>query len=109
MITFNGAWAQNIGEDETYIDFIGTKGRIRLHYAKDFVMYSTKNGMLTETTFQMKEGMEFKAMFRNEINGFIDCIESGKKLPSHIDTNIVTAQMLDAIYRSAEAHKEITL
>ncbi len=109
VITFNGAWAQNIGEDETYIDFIGTKGGIRLHYAKDFVMYSTKNGMLTETTFQMKEGMEFKAMFRNEINGFIDCIESGKKLPSHIDTNIVTAQMLDAIYRSAEAHKEITL
>lgn len=109
VITFNGAWAQNIGEDETYIDFIGTKGGIRLHYAKDFVMYSTKNGMLTKTTFKMNEGMEFKPMFQNEINAFIECIESGKKLPSHIDTNIVTAEMLDAIYRSAEEHREITL
>ena len=72
-------------------------------------MYSTKNGMLTKTTFKMNEGMEFKPMFQNEINAFIDCIESGKKLPSHIDTNIVTAEMLDAIYRSAEEHREITL
>lgn len=97
VITFNGAWAQNIGEDETYIDFIGTKGGIRLHYAKDFVMYSTMNGMLTKTTFEMREGMGFKPMFTNEINAFVDCIENGNKLPSHIDTNIITAEMLDAI------------
>ena len=107
IITFNGAWAQNIGENEMYIDFMGTKGGVRLHYAKDFVFYATKNGMLTETTFKMKEGMQFKAMFANEINSFINCIESSEKLPSHIDTNIITAQMMDAIYRSAETHKEI--
>lgn len=109
VITFNGAWAQNIGKDEMFIDFIGTKGGVRLNYTKDFVFYSTKNGMLTETTFEMNEGMEFRPMFINEINSFIDCIKSGEKLPSHIDTNIITAQMMDAIYRSAEAHKEIEL
>ena len=109
IITFNGAWAQNIGEDEMFIDFIGTKGGIRLHYTKDFVYYSTKNGMLTTTTFEMNEGMEFKAMFQNEIDAFVDCIENGKKLASHIDTNIITAKMMDAVYRSAEEHREITL
>lgn len=109
VVTFNGAWAQNIGEDETYIDFIGTKGGIRLHYTKDFILYSTKNGMLTKTTFEIGDSMAFRPMFQNEINAFVDCIESGEKLPSHIDTNIVTAQMLDAIYRSAEEHREITL
>lgn len=107
IITLNGAWAQNIGENEMYIDFMGTKGGVRLHYAKDFIFYSTKNGMLTETTFKMKEGMQFEPMFANEINSFINCIETGEKLPSHIDTNIITAQMMDAIYRSAETHKEI--
>lgn len=107
IITFNGAWAQNIGEREMYIDFIGTEGGVRLHYAEDFVLYSTKNGMLTETSFKMSEGMEFSAMFQNEINSFINCIKTGEKLPSHIDTNIITAKMLDAIYRSAESHKEI--
>lgn len=47
--------------------------------------------------------------FQNEIDAFIDCIKTGKKLPSHIDTVIITAQMMQAIYDSSEQHKEITL
>lgn len=105
VITFNGAWAQNIGENEMFIDFIGTKGGIRLQYGEDFTLYSTKNGMLTKTEFDMEKPQ----MFQTEIDSFVDCIESGKKLPSHIDTNIITAKMMDAIYRSADEHKEIIL
>lgn len=105
IITFNGAWAQNIFENEMFIDFMGTKGGVRLQYGKDFTLYSTQNGMLTTTTFSNKE----YPMFQEEIDAFVDCIESGEKLQSHIDTNIITAQMMDAIYRSAEIHSEITL
>ena len=105
IITFNGAWAQNIGEPEMFIDFIGTKGGIRLQYMKDFVFYSTKNGMLTKTTFEM----DSPNMYQTEIDSFIDCIETGEKLSANIDTNIITANMMDAIYRSAEAHKEVTI
>lgn len=105
VVTFNGAWAQNIGENEMYIDFMGTKGGIRLQYGKDFTFYSTKNGMISKTTYDFN----IPNMFQCEIDSFIDCIESGEKLASHIDTNIITAQMMDAIYRSAEEHKEITL
>ena len=105
IITFNGAWAQNIGEREMFIDFIGTKGGIRLQYGSDFTLYSTKNGMLTKTLFQMN----MPNMFQEEINAFVDCVESGKKLVSHIDTNIITAEMMDAIYRSAEEHREVSL
>lgn len=104
-ITFNGAWAQNIGENEMFIDFLGTKGGIRLQYGSDFVMYSTKNGMLTKTSF----AMEASNMFQNEIDGFVNCIKSGKDTASHIDTNIITAKMMDAIYRSAAEHKEVIL
>ncbi len=105
VFTFNGAWAQNIGENEMFIDFMGTKGGIRLQYGKDFTFYSTKNGMLTKTTFQMNS----KDMFQHEIDSFVDCIESGEKLASHIDSHIVTSQMMDAMYRSAKEHKEIVL
>lgn len=105
VISFNGAWAQNIGEDEMFIDFIGTKGGIRLQYGGDFTLYSTKNGMLTKTTFECTQSN----MFQNEIDAFVDCVESGEKLPSHIDVNILTSQMMDAIYRSAEEHREVTL
>jgi len=104
-ITFNGAWAQNIGENEMFIDFMGTKGGIRLKYGSDFTFYSTKNSMLSTTTYKF----DMPDMFKAEINSFIDCIESGEKLSSHIDTNIITAKMMDAIYRSAKEHKEVTL
>lgn len=105
VITFNGAWAENIGTNEMFIDFMGTKGGARLQYGQKFTLYSTQNGMLTTTTFDNKE----KPMFQEEIDAFVDCIESGEKLVSHIDTNIITAQMMDAIYRSAEEHKEVLL
>lgn len=105
VITFNGAWAQNIGESEMFIDFMGTKGGARLQYGKNFTLYSTKNGMLTTTEFSLRE----EPMFQKEIDSFVSCIESGEKLQSHIDTHIITAQMMDAIYRSAEEHREILL
>ena len=103
--TVHGAWAQNIGENEMFVDFMGDKGGIRLQYGKDFTLYSTKNDMLTTTTFVNRS----TAMFQNEIDSFINCIETGKKLPSNIDSNILTSQMMDAIYRSAEEHREVIL
>ena len=105
VININGAWAQNIAGREMFIDFIGTKGGARLQYGKDFTFYSTKNGMLTATTFVTKT----KPMFQEEIDGFLNCIETGEKLPSNIDYNILTSQMMDAIYRSAELHEEVKL
>jgi len=109
VITFNGAWAQNIDEEEMFIDIMGTKGGIRLQYGGDFTLYSTKNGMLMKSTFKLNSEKDGASMFENEINEFVDCIESGERLPSHIDTNIITAAMMDAIYKSAELHQEIKI
>ncbi len=105
IITFNGAWAQNIGENEMFIDFIGDKGGIRLQYGADFKFYSTKNNMLSSTEFSYQTNNHFQ----NEIDAFVDCIKSGKKLASHIDTVILTSKMMQAMYDSAESHKEVAL
>lgn len=105
VITVNGAWAQNIGEDEMYIDFMGDKAGIRLHYGKEFTVYTAENGALVEYTPEFK----MTPHFENEINAFVDCIKSGEKMPSHIDTAIITAKMMQAIYDSAENHTEIRL
>lgn len=105
VITVNGYWAENIGEYEMFIDFIGDKAGIRLKYGGDFVLYGTENGMITKTEFTCSTCQ----MFENEINSFIKCIKTGEKLPSHIDTNIITAKLMDAMYRSADLHKEVEL
>lgn len=104
-ITVNGAWAQNIGVNEMYIDFLGDKAGVRLQYGKEFTVYSAKDGALLETTPKYTS----TDMFQNEIDGFLDCIRTGEKLPSHIDTVILSSQIIQAIYDSSDSRSEITL
>lgn len=105
VITFNGAWAQNIGENEMFIDFMGDKGGIRLQYGSDFTVYTTKGGALVE----YKPEFKMRDHFQTELDAFVKCIETGEKLPSHIDTVAITAKIMQAIYDSAESHREIAL
>ena len=90
---------------EQYIDFIGDKAGIRLQYGKDFTVYTAEHGALVE----YKPEFKMREPFQNEIDAFITCIKTGEKLPSHIDTVIITAQMMQAIYDSSAQHREIVL
>ena len=105
VITFQGAWAQNIGENEMYIDFMGDKGGIRLQYGANFVKYGVQDGMLTKTEYQFPS----TGMFQNEIDGFIRSVQTGEKLPSYIDVTIKTAKIMEGIYQSAKLHREVEL
>ena len=102
VITVNGAWAQNIGQSETYIDFMGDKAGIRLQYGSDFTVYTAEHGALIE----YKPEFKMRDHCQNEIDAFVDCVKTRKKLPSHIDTVIITARMMQAIYDSSAAHQE---
>ncbi len=104
-ITLNGAWAQNIGVENRYIDFLGDKAGIRLNYGGNFTIFGTKDGKLWQKTPEY----ESVDMFQNEIDSFIRCIRTGEKLPSHIDQAIITARMMQAIYDSSEQKQEIKL
>lgn len=102
-ISLNGAWAQNIGVEEMYIDILGDKAGIRLQYGKDFKVYGAKDGVLLETTPTFKS----VEMFQNEIDSFLSCIRTGEKLPSHIDTVILSSRIIQGIYDSSELNREI--
>ena len=103
-ITLNGAWAQNIGVGEMYIDFLGTKAGIRLQYGGDFMVYGTKDGKL----HSYKPEYTSTPMFQNEINAFVACVQSGEKLASHIDRNILTSKLMQGIYDSDASGKEVS-
>ena len=105
VITFNGAWAQNVGVDEMYIDFMGDKAGIRLQYCSDFKIWTVKNGMLTETQVSAKE----EPMYRTEIDDFIRCIKTGDKNQQNIDYAVETSKIMQAIYDSSENHCEIKI
>ena len=105
VININGAWAQNIGEGEMYIDFVGTKAGIRLQYGQGFKVYGVKDGKLTTEEVEPAK----TSHFQNEINAFVNSVRSGEKLPSNIDINITTSKLMQAMYDSAEQHREIVL
>jgi len=102
-ITLNGAWAQNINEPAMFIEFMGDKAGIKLQYGGKFTVYSTKDGMLTETVCDMA----MADMFYDEINAFIHCAQTGEKIRSNVDEILRTALIMDGLYASAEKGQEV--
>ncbi len=105
VISLNGAWAQNIGAEECYIDFMGDKAGIRLQYGGNFTLYTAENGALVEFTPDFTQ----TPMFENEINDFVEHVKNGGESRACIDTVAVTARMMQAIYDSSDRHEEIKL
>jgi len=101
-ITFNGAWAQNIGESEAYVDILGDKGGARLHGNK-FTFY---NG----DTLESVDSEEYtESMFLREDRAFLEAVGTGEKTKAYIDNILESMKVLEYIYRSAEAGSEIRL
>ena len=105
VITVHGAWAQNIGVEDRYIDFMGTKAGVRLDYGGGFTLFGVEDGKLTKE----RSADPQTNMFNNEIADFLTCIREGRTNPADIDNAILTSKMMQAMYDSADAHREIVL
>lgn len=101
-ISFNGAWAQNIDENDMFIDFLGDKGGARLTYGGHFTFY---DGQTLET---IKPEYDIPVHYECEDIAFIESTLTGVKTKSHIDYVLESAKLLDALYESAEAGAEIS-
>ena len=101
-ISFNGAWAQNISQNDMFIDFMGDKAGARLTYGGKFTLTS---GETLETT---APEYELGKMYEEEDRAFIDAVNSGERSRSHIDDVLESAKLLDALYASADKHEELT-
>ena len=102
-ISFNGAWAQNIGESEMFIDFLGDKGGARLIYGKHFTFWSA------DTLESVTPEYDIPNMYALEDKDFLASIDSGVKNKNHIDNILESAKLLDYLYQSAEKKGEIKL
>ncbi len=105
-ISFNGAWAQNIGEDEMFIDFLGDKGGARLTYGGHFTLYtSDENNTLQKTEFSYN----IPDHFRCEDEAFLKATRTGEHTKTYIGEILESAKLLDALYQSAEKKRELEL
>lgn len=105
-INFNGAWAQNINENEMYIDFLGDKGGIRYYYCKDFVLFSENENKLYSKRPKFKQC----DMYRWELIDFINSVKcsDNSACRNKIENILPSADLLEKIYKSSEEKKEIS-
>ena len=102
-ISFNGAWAQNINKPEMFIDFMGDKCGARLKYGGKFELFDG------ETLETITPEYEIPSMYARESEAFLESAATGVKGRAHIDAVLETAKLLDTLYASADARKEIAL
>lgn len=102
-ISFNGAWAQNVGEDEMYIDFLGDKGGARLTYGGKFKFWSG------ETLEAETPDFEIPSHYLCEDKAFLESCRTGVKDKNNIENILESAKLLQALYDSAAKKCEVKL
>ena len=85
-----------------FIDFLGDKAGARLDYCGQ---YALTDGETLET---VKTTHDIPNMYACEDRAFIDSCNSGDYTRSNIEFVLESAKLLQALYDSAEQHKEIT-
>ena len=96
------SWTIN-GKEEFYSKLYGTKAGASFD---PLTVYGTdENGKLTDTKVEVP-GNDF---YEDEIRHFVDCLNTGKTPISPMEDALVVQRMLDGIYRSAEAHREVEI
>lgn len=100
-ISFNGAWAQNIGTPEMFIDFLGDKGGARLEYGGKFTYYSG------ETLESFTPDSDLPNPWKREDEAFIEAVKTGVSTKNRIENVLETMKLLDALYESSDRGEEI--
>ncbi len=105
VLTLHGAWAQNIREEEAYIDFMGDKAGIRYTPGEGFVVYGAENGALISYMPTHPRRDRFEA----EIEHFLACAAQKSCPEDAMDQTVTTMRVIQAIYDSAARHTEINM
>ncbi len=105
VISFNGAWAENIDDGGTFIDFMGTKGGIHHDYLGGFTMYTVKNGMLVTS----KTDFRSVNLHRAEVLDFVESAREHRRNRNDISNAIITSRIMQGVYDSSAQHREVTV
>ena len=105
VISFNGAWAENINEGGTFIDFMGTKGGIHHDYCGGFTLFTEKDGMLITA----KPDFRMVNMHREEVLDFVESAREHRRNRNDIANAIITSRIMQGVYDSSAKHREVVV
>lgn len=95
-------------QDESSVKIYGDKGGFEVDPA--FTMVTEKyNTILNIAPQTDSKGFQFDSAFQNEIDHFIECVQTGKEPVSPVEDGVEIMKILRAIYESAAKGVEIQL
>lgn len=101
-LILEASWASHIKQEKIFTNLCGTKGGADL---EPLQIYTDIDGVQTDLIPAFPE-LEGHIM---EIRHFIDCLTKGTELISTGEHGLEVVRILNAIYKSAELGKEVTL
>jgi len=93
-------------QDETTIKLFGDRGGVELEPAT--IIVTEKNDTILNITPQTDSpAFSFGGAFQNEINHFVNCVQTGSQPISPVEDGVEIMKILCGIYESAEKGQEI--
>jgi len=106
VINFEVSWSLHSERNSLNLAAYGTHGTVRLNPLKIFRRMGSFN--IDYTPFSAKSNKNlFKKSYENELKHFVSVLKDDLFLNSTIDEAYYRMKLLNAIYKSAETHKEI--
>lgn len=107
VISVEASFSLNLKNDKGQIQLFGTKAGANLD--PNLEIYTEQNGYMADVQLKTITALNFDGLFSNEINHFVDCIQTGTECKAPAEDGITLMEILDAIYESARTGHEVIL
>ena len=106
-LTLEVSWALLLEKNFAYLNLYGTEGAALLH---PFRIHKEMGGRLKDVTPSLDSGRNlYKQSYESELEHFLRCITQGERPQASPEEGLHIMRIIDAIYQSAEARREVRL
>ena len=107
VLSVEASFSLNIEKDVGNIELFGTKAGCKLD--PELTIFTDMNDYLANVKLAQSTALSFDGLFDNEINHFVECIETGKPCRNPAQDGVTLMKILDGIYESARIGNEMLL
>ena len=107
VLSVEGSFSLNIEKDVGNIELFGTRAGCKLD--PELTIFTDMNQYLANVKLAQSTALSFDGLFDNEINHFVECIETGRPCRNPAQDGVTLMRILDGIYESARTGHEVLL
>ena len=107
VLSVEASFSLNIERDVGNIELFGTRAGCKLD--PELTIFTDMNQYLANVKLAQSTALSFDGLFDNEINHFVECIETGKPCRNPAQDGVTLMRILDGIYESARTGHEVLL